>query len=269
MKKKTPVVLFFILFVLVALLVTFSSLAENTNNNVVAGKFSYEKYIIVTTEPPILTITTEEVKTPAPTKVATTTAISTMLPLPYTECPENGKEIICFGYYYKELPSTAWDNNNIVPEYIILHWDGRPAGNTHRWISENTWHGLANREDGGKSSHFAVGMDGVGQFLPMYKDTVKQSKAASYYMDPHCINIEMAGRDFDGIVTGEADKETQVAIETITAHTLELVINLMKQYNIPIENILGHYQVLEGKIDPGELWLQEYFLPQLKSRLDN
>jgi len=200
----------------------------------------------------------------APTLTPRPTPTPTPTPIPYVKCSENGPGYICFGDYYKELPKTAWKDVNITPRYIILHWDGRPEKPYDKWLSTGTWFGLGST----KSSHFGVGLDGVGQFLPMFMDSVKQSKAAdNWTMDARSINIEIAGRNFNAIVTGEANEEMRITIETVTNRTLELVLKLMDQYNIPIENVLGHYQVLDGKVDPGDLWLQEYFLPKLRDKL--
>ena len=200
-------------------------------------------------------------RVPTPTPTPTPTQVS----LPYVECPENGEDYICFGDYYKELPKTGWEDNNIIPKYIVLHWDGRPEKPYNKWLSTGTWFGLGSA----KSSHFGVGIDGVGQFLPMFVDSVKQSKAAdNWVFDAQCINIEIAGRNFNAIVNGEADDEMKTTIETVTNFTLELVVKLMRQYNISIENVLGHYQVLNGKVDPGDLWLQEYFLPKLRNLIE-
>ena len=204
------------------------------------------------------------VSTPTPTP--TLTPIPTQVSLPYVKCPKNGPGYICFGDYYKELPKTAWKDINIIPRYIILHWDGRPEKPYDKWLSTGTWFGLGST----KSAHFGVGIDGIGQFLPMFVDSVKQSKAAdNWTMDAQSINIEIAGRNFNAIVTGEANEEMRVTIETVTNITIELVLKLMNQYNIPIENLVGHYQILNGKVDPGDLWLQEYFLPKLRDKLED
>ncbi len=230
----------------------------------------------VTIENPIPTAvsTPTSTPTPAPTPTPTSTPTPTpmpiptptQVPLPYVKCPENGPGYICFGDYYKELPKTAWKDTNIVPRYIILHWDGRPEKPYDKWLSTGTWFGLGST----KSAHFGVGIDGVGQFLPMFVDSVKQSKAAdNWTMDAQSINIEIAGRNFNAIVTGEANEEMRVTIETVTNLALELVLKLMNQYNIPIENLVGHYQILNGKVDPGDLWLQEYFLPKLRDKLED
>ena len=218
----------------------------------------------VTIENPIPTAVSTPTSTPTPTPMPIPTP--TQVPLPYVKCSENGPGYICFGGYYKELPKTAWKDTNIVPRYIILHWDGRPEKPYDKWLSTGTWFGLGNT----KSSHFGVGLDGVGQFLPMFVDSVKQSKAAdNWTMDAQSINIEIAGRNFNAIVTGEANEEMRVTIETVTNITIELVLKLMNQYNIPIENLVGHYQILNGKVDPGDLWLQEYFLPKLRDKLED
>jgi len=39
-------------------------------------------------------------------------------------------------------------------------------------------------------------------------------------------------------------------------------------YDIPIENVLGHDQIQKGKVDPGRLYMEQYFLPRLKDLYD-
>jgi len=211
-----------------------------------------------------------ETTPPSPTQTSTPviTPTSTSTPV-FEKCPENGDGTICFGDYYKELPASSHKNVLITPLYIIIHTDDQSGHTPKRWFSYITWNGLSNREDGGRASHFGVGLDGIGQFLPMYQDIVMQSWAASPNMDKKSINIEMCGRDYNNFITGKADQDTKSSIMSITEKTVDLVKRLMEQYNIPIENVLGHYQVYEGKSDPGDRYLQEYFIPLLKGALDN
>lgn len=176
---------------------------------------------------------------------------------------------ICFGDYFKVLPKTAYINKIIIPDTIILHTDDQSGHTPKRWFSTTTWNGLAGRDNGGRSTHFGIGLDGVGQFLPMYKNGVVQCRGAGSEFDSHTIQIEMGGRDYNNMLTGKASPETVQSIEIITARAVDLVISLMETYDIPFENIMGHYQVVgSGKTDPGNLYFEEYFLPLLESKID-
>ncbi len=181
------------------------------------------------------------------------------------EC-EIGKSEICFGDYYKLLPKNASPNRFIVPDTIVLHTDDQSGNTPKTWFTKTTYNGLS----GGKLSvHFAVGLDGIGQFLAMYPEGVMQCRGAGWACNCHSIQIEMAGRTYNYMFNGKASPEMEESIKIITDQTLELVVALMITYDIPIENVIGHYQVkYSGKTDPGDVWLQEYFLPLLQERLD-
>lgn len=175
---------------------------------------------------------------------------------------------MCFGSYYKILPPTSYIHRLVVPDTIVIHTDDQSGKTPEKWVSSRTWNGLAGREDGGRSVHFGVGLDGVGQFLPMYKEGVMQCRGAGSLYDSHSIQIEMAGRTYNYLVTGEASPEMVDSIVAITQETVDLVVVLMDIYDIPIENVIGHYQINgSGKTDPGNLFFEQYFLPLLRERI--
>lgn len=201
-------------------------------------------------------------------RVFTAIRLPTSVPVYAPEPCRTGSEEICFGDYYKVLPKTAYVNKVVVPDTIVIHTDDQSGNTPERWVSTTTWNGLAGRNSGGRSTHFGVGLDGVGQFLPMYRTGVIQCRGAGYDYDKHSIQIEMAGRTYNYMITGNAGPEMVRSIEIITAQTIDLVVSLMETYDIPIENVIGHYEVEgSGKTDPGNLYFEQYFLPALEAKL--
>jgi hypothetical protein len=181
-------------------------------------------------------------------------------------CEETGKYY--FGDYYVELPRSSYINQLIIPDTIILHTDGQSGDRPEAWNTMTTYWGLGYD----KSVHFAVSQDGVLQMLPMYTATVMHgigvepgTTAEGIYANynTHSIQIEMAGRNYDLIVTGHANPVMEEVVEVTTQKTIDLVVTLMAFYDIPIDNVLGHYQINAGNRDPGSLYFEQYFLPRL------
>ncbi|MFA5114533.1 MAG: HEAT repeat domain-containing protein [Candidatus Omnitrophota bacterium] len=157
---------------------------------------------------------------------------------------------------YHEL---THENATVEPRLIVLHSD---LGNG---TTENTYNGLSaivmdrptavynsNGEligdkevDRSSNVHFAVGRDGtVWQLLPMYEDSVNVSYGVFGYRD--AISIEMGG-------TLEQFKGDNISEEQLNA-TLDLVINIMVQYNIKYDNVLGHYECDTATYANGDTW---------------
>lgn len=188
---------------------------------------------------------------------------------------------IMFSGEYREL---SFKDQLVEPTQIILHWDGQ-LGSPYYWTTRMTFNGLSgikvrselledgtiNVEERSTNAHFGVDKEGVLQFLPMYEGFVQHSYGAFGYYD--AINIEMAGNHFtfeDGI--------TNVPREEIE-NTLNLVINLMIQYDIEFNQVVGHYErdtytdqhgrVYErGKLDPGREFMG-YFKILLAERFND
>jgi hypothetical protein len=242
--------------------------------NIVSIRPSLSSVVSATTMPTTTYVDTlVPSATPRPTQtvvIQTETPVNTAQAVkPYLECSENGEGVICFGDYFNELPESSYKNVKITPLYIILHTDDAPGDEPTKWFSYRTWYGLAGRDDGGRSVHFSVGLDGVGQFLRMYEKTVVRCRGSGEEYNPKTIQIEMSGRNYNYFITGENSPLADASIVQITSTTIDLVIRLMKQYNIPFDHVLGHYQVMDGRTDPGDRYFQEYFLPLLKAALED
>jgi hypothetical protein len=206
-----------------------------------------------------------------PPVLSATPALShTDLPPTMIVCEENG--MVYFGDNYLELPKGSYIDKQIIPDTIILHTDAQPRDFPEKWNTMTTYWGL----EGEKSVHFAVSQDGILQMLPMYETTVMHCIGTTPFFNDEerivdynqrSIQIEMGGRNYNDIVTGDASPEMASAIEITTQKTIDLVITLMGFYNIPIGHIFGHYQINTGNTDPARLYFEEYFMPRLVEAL--
>jgi len=178
---------------------------------------------------------------------------------------------VYFGDDYKQLPEADTVDEIIVPELIIIHTDGQTANLPQNWNTDSTYHGLGEWY----SVHFAVSQYDILQMLPMYTNGVLHgSGAAPQYNDQgewvtynnRSIHIEMAGHDYNALIAGWANPEMKQAITKTTDKATDLVVSLLWYYQIDPANVLGHYQVGRGKADPGNLYFEQYFLPQLQEK---
>lgn len=169
---------------------------------------------------------------------------------------------IYFGEY-DPLPLDRFQVDNLVrPMGIIIHTDDQAGDRPDLWMTKSTYYGLLGRTD----VHFAVGRDGVRQFIPTYPDFTLRTRGASGFGT--YFSIEMCGRDYDTLIDGSAPAENAEAIREITDRTIGFVINLTRQYGIKIENILGHYEAsASGKTDPGRSYFKKYFMPRLEKAI--
>ena len=161
----------------------------------------------------------------------------------------------------KELPTTDEQKENLIrPAGIIIHTDDQSGGSFDRWITDKTYTGLESRK---LDVHFSVGVDGIAQFLKMYKNFCMFTRGAWGF--GNYISIEMCGRDYNLYFEDETPPDKKKVIELITEQTVSLVERLIKQYDISPDNVLGHYQVsASGKSDPGKNYMENLFLPFLE-----
>lgn len=151
----------------------------------------------------------------------------------------------------------------VKPGGIVLHTDDQSGNNFEHWTTDRTFHALQER---GTDAHFAVGLDGVSQFLEMYPGFCAPSRAAPGF--GNYISIEMCGRDYNCILDPDQNAVKRQSVETITATTIALVTKLMRHYGIDFDKVLGHYEAsASGKSDPGEKYMDEYFRPLLRASM--
>ncbi len=206
------------------------------------------------------TSTTAPQLSASPTSAPTKDPLS-LLPVPPRFENSDEGERVYFGDAYKQLPEADTVDEIIVPELIIIHTDGQTANLPRDWNTDSTYHGLGEWY----SVHFAVSQYDILQMLPMYPDGVLHgSGAAPQFNDQgewvtynnRSIHIEMSGHDYNALIA-------------TTDKTTDLVVSLMWFYQIDPANVLGHYQVGRGKADPGNLYFEQYFIPQLQEKWES
>lgn len=163
-----------------------------------------------------------------------------------------------FEYTAKFLPdeSAAYDGQlyQVIPKSIWWHWDGGPtpsAGEKDRVYA--TYYGLAGRTKRGDpvSTHFCVGPGKVLQMLPISPTHVIQARLT----DDSGIEEVLDAVSFGGLqieTTGNRYIKTPPP-DAQTEGLLTLTILLMKEYNIPFRQIVGHLERSPRvrKADPG------------------
>lgn len=121
-------------------------------------------------------------------------------------------------------------------QYIVVHWtsnQGDTAKNNADYFA---------RESVGASAHYFVDENEVWSSVP--PDCVAWHCGAKTYKHPYCRNSNSVGVEM--CLTGKGYVIRRGTIE----RAVQLVRALMAQYNIPIENVVRHYDVT-GKNCPG------------------
>ncbi|MCX6793701.1 MAG: polysaccharide deacetylase family protein [Candidatus Gottesmanbacteria bacterium] len=162
------------------------------------------------------------------------------------------------------LPTDPEQGTHLTkPEGIIIHTTDQSGTNWRNWITDSVYESLLTRKI---DVNFAVGLNGIDQYLRMYKDVATPTRGATGF--GNYISIEMCGRDYNDILNPAADAEKKKSIETITTTTIQLVKSLMQNYQIDSGNVLGHFEAsASGKTDPGENYMNNYFRPLLHTQL--
>ena len=130
-------------------------------------------------------------------------------------------------------------------KYIVIHYVGALGGaeaNCKYYASQYV----------GASAHYFVGFNGEIWQSVEEADTAWHCGAKTY-KHPSCrnsnsIGIEMCVRKKNTKSLGATDKDWYFEDATV-ASAIELTKSLMKKYNIPVENVIRHYDVT-GKICP-------------------
>ena len=150
-------------------------------------------------------------------------------------------ELGIMGIEYYEIPAhisnyTKGRKQNI--KYIVVHYtanDGDTARNNGKYFSQ------PNRN---ASAHYFVDENEIIQSV---KDTdIAWHCRAKSYKHPKCRNDNSVGIE----MCSEKDDKGQYYINQATQNrTIRLIKVLMGKYNIPVENVLRHYDVT-GKLCP-------------------
>lgn len=132
-------------------------------------------------------------------------------------------------------------------KYIVIHYT---AGNGDS--AKNNAEYYANNVVGASAHYFVDEYDTVYQSVPDC-DTAWAVGGTSKYIHPYCrnansISIELCSRNWNGKGKTATDSGWYFKEETIN-NAVKLTKELMEKYNIPIENVIRHYDVW-GKICP-------------------
>lgn len=162
------------------------------------------------------------------------------------------------------LPADNYYLQNLVrPLGIIIHTDDQPGNESDRWLSSRTYYGLLGR---GINTTLAVGLDGVTQFVDMYPHFMVPNLGTMGFSN--YIGIEMCGRDYNDLFARNTSDAKKSVIREISGRTVDLILKLIKQYNINPNQVYGHYEAAaSGKTDPGREFMENYFRPLLRSKL--
>jgi len=108
----------------------------------------------------------------------------------YVAKNENGT--VLYTQNYQQLPEGSYSTILVTPTEIVIHWDGNSSHDTSKWLTSTTYNGLVGRNT---ATHFAVGVDGVLQMVPMTENQISLTRGAPGHET--AINIEFAGANFD------------------------------------------------------------------------
>lgn len=129
----------------------------------------------------------------------------------------------------------------ITPTMIVIHWSGGYANDQGNL---RTYEVLESR---GVSCQFGTDTVGVWQMLPMWEKKSLLAYCVGGNYNNMALSNEIAGVYFD--TNPPPENEIQMAVENTCF--------LMRQYNIPLSQIYGHYQ-LRAKPDPGKEFLKKF-----------
>lgn len=147
----------------------------------------------------------------------------------------------------KKLTTVNFNNTNNTGriKYIVIHYVGALGGaeancNYYKSVNRNA------------SAHYFVGFE--GEIWQCVEDgDVAWHCGAKSYKHPECrnsnaIGIEMCVRKKNTASMSASDKDWYFEDATVKS-TIELTKELMKKYNVPVENVIRHYDVT-GKTCP-------------------
>lgn len=140
---------------------------------------------------------------------------------------------------------TKMSNRDI--KYIVIHYT---AGVTSKKGSAVNTANYFNKETTKASADFIVDDETVVQYNSDIRNQYTWH-AGDSKMNKQSIGIEICSNNRTGKMTVPNDPNYYFTEESLT-NAVELVKKLMKEYNIPIENVIRHYDVTH-KLCPGIL----------------
>lgn len=138
-------------------------------------------------------------------------------------------------------------------EYLVIHWVGNAGSSA--LANRNYFENLKNTHRTYASSHYIVGLN--GEIIRCIPDDEVAFHAGSYSMNRKSIGIENCHPDWEG----KFNENTYNSL-------IELCAKLCKKHNIPINNVIRHYDVT-GKNCPKYYVEYEDAWKQLKQDINN
>ncbi len=176
-------------------------------------------------------------------------------------------EPIYFGKFMEVPRDPDFGDILVRPLGIIVHTDDQGGNDWQSWNSETTYFGLIGQKT---DVHLGVGLNGVTQYLPMYKEGfVTPTRGASGFAS--FINIELSGRDYNDVINPNAPPEKIQTIKNITTELIQLLKDIKKVYPwIDLDrDLLGHLEAsASGKTDPGADYMN-YLRSRITSEILN
>ncbi len=150
----------------------------------------------------------------------------------------------------------------IKPTMIVIHWS---AAWTDVYATFNT---LNQRE---LACQLATDQNITLQTQNFYKDQAQRgacvgTENGKAYND-FALNNEITGSYFDEVFDSPNNPNFP-ALQKSTKKALATTCFMMKQYNIPVTQIFGHFQLNDGNSDPGEQYLND-FIGQIQEKINN
>lgn len=133
-------------------------------------------------------------------------------------------------------------------KYIVVHYTTDRNGNA---LNSVNWFGNPNAQS---SAHYVVDKDHIYQIVED-KNKAWHCGSKNGYKHPDCRNENSIGIEVASVHPDKKSKTIPAEDpdwrfdDKAVDNTIDLTVELMKKYNIPIENVLMHYDVT-GKICP-------------------
>lgn len=177
-------------------------------------------------------------------------------------CPDSGSDITnqfasrVPGGNVRLLPSRVRRTEEcIIPTMLVIHWS---AGSNNNPDGNNaTYSTLSSR---GLACQFGTDTNNAEVWQALYQNQSEIPSCTAGWND-YSLSIEIAGAYFTDDPGGPPPPE-QLNL------TVGLACEALRQYNIPISQIRGHYELTPGKIDPGldGAFLYNVFIPAVRAR---
>jgi len=152
-----------------------------------------------------------------------------------------------------------------TPRVIVVHWSGgwSTAQDTYNELNLLKHRGDTDRNgnpiESRRSCQFAIDENETIQMLDLYSNpnTVQMGWCAGGDNNIGSFNLEISGAWFDRTLENPGSLQFK-KLEAETNEAIRVTCDLIKRYNISKTEVYGHYQLQEGKSDPGINYLKMF-----------